>query len=157
MLILDFSNYLDINVYVGKLSEQHFKVWLLFNPGDKILFLWKFYEVRISEWNLSVLPSKIRHGDFLRPSVLRHTCTTPMASEFFLGFMHFYRFLDFFWIFLGGFFFDIFRKFHIFLKKKLFSYLYLRISVCPLSVTLRLPPLDSETGGLESSGRILSS
>ena len=42
MLILHFSNYLDINVCVGKLSEHHFNVWLSSNPGDKILFLLKF-------------------------------------------------------------------------------------------------------------------
>ena len=30
-----FSNCLDINVYVGKLSEQHFNVCLFSNPGVK--------------------------------------------------------------------------------------------------------------------------
>ena len=52
MLIWYFSNNLDIYHYVGKLPEQHFSVWLFFNPGDTILFLLKFYEARISEWNI---------------------------------------------------------------------------------------------------------
>ena len=53
MLIWYFSNNLDINDYVGKLPEQHFSVGLFSNPGDKILFLLKFTEARISEWNLT--------------------------------------------------------------------------------------------------------
>ena len=52
MLIWYFSNYLDIYDYVGELPKQHFSVWLLSNPGDKILFLLKFYEARVSEWNI---------------------------------------------------------------------------------------------------------
>ena len=54
MLIWYFSNKLDIYDYVGKLPEQHFSVWLLYNPGDKILFLLKFNEARISEWNIYI-------------------------------------------------------------------------------------------------------
>ena len=38
--------------YVAKLPEQHFSVWLFSNPGDNILFLLKFNEARISEWNI---------------------------------------------------------------------------------------------------------
>ena len=52
MLIWYFSDNLDIYDYVGKLQEQHFSVWLFANPGDKILFLLKFNEARISEWNI---------------------------------------------------------------------------------------------------------
>ena len=52
MFIWYFSNNLDICEYVGKLPEQHFSVLLFSNPGDKISFLLKFYEARISEWNL---------------------------------------------------------------------------------------------------------
>ena len=52
MLIWYFSNNLDIYYYVGKLPQQHFSVWLFWNPGDKILSLLKFDEARISEWNL---------------------------------------------------------------------------------------------------------
>ena len=50
---LVFFNNLDINYYdyVGKLPEQHFSVWLFSNPGDKISFLLKFNEARISECN----------------------------------------------------------------------------------------------------------
>ena len=44
-----FPTILNLYEYVGKLPEQHFSVWLFFNPGDKILFLLKFYEARISE------------------------------------------------------------------------------------------------------------
>ena len=53
MLIWYFSNNLDIYYHVGKLPEQHFSEWLLSNPGDKILFLFKFDEARISEWNIN--------------------------------------------------------------------------------------------------------
>ena len=49
-----FYNNLDIYEYVGKLQEQYFSVWLLTNPGDKVLFLLKFYEASISEWNLRI-------------------------------------------------------------------------------------------------------
>ena len=52
MLIWYFSNNLDIYDYVGKLPEQHFSVWFFSNPGDKMLFLLKFNEARISECNL---------------------------------------------------------------------------------------------------------
>ena len=52
MLIWYFSNNLDIYYNFEKLPEQHFRVWLFFNPGDKVLFLLKFNEARISEWNL---------------------------------------------------------------------------------------------------------
>ena len=52
MLILYLSNNLDIHDYVGKMPKQHFGVWLFSNPGDKILFLLKFNEARISEWNI---------------------------------------------------------------------------------------------------------
>ena len=52
MLIWYFSNNLDIYV-VGKLPEQHFCVWLLSDPGDNILFLLKFHEAMISEWNVN--------------------------------------------------------------------------------------------------------
>ena len=52
MLIWYFSNNLDIHDYVGKLPEQHFSVWLFSNPRDKILFLLKFNEAMISEWNI---------------------------------------------------------------------------------------------------------
>ena len=55
MLIWYFSNNFDIYYYVGKLPKQHFSVWLVSNQGDEILFLLKFNEVRISEWNLNVL------------------------------------------------------------------------------------------------------
>ena len=46
-----FSNHLDIYEYVEKLPEQHFSVWLLYNPGDKIFFLLK-NEARIWEWSV---------------------------------------------------------------------------------------------------------
>ena len=52
MLIWYISNNLDIHDYVGKLPEQHFSEWLFSNPGDNILFLLKFIEARISEWDL---------------------------------------------------------------------------------------------------------
>ena len=52
MLFWYFSNNLDIYDYVGKLLEQHFRVWLFSNPGGKILFLLEFNEARISEWNV---------------------------------------------------------------------------------------------------------
>ena len=52
MLMWYFSNNLDIYDYVGKLPKQHFSVWLFSNPGDKILFMLKFNEARISEWNV---------------------------------------------------------------------------------------------------------
>ena len=55
ILILYFSNNLDKYDYVGKLPEQHFSVWLFFNPGDNILFLLKFNEARISKWNICLL------------------------------------------------------------------------------------------------------
>ena len=48
MLIL----HIDINVYVGKFSKQRLNVWLFSNPGDKILFLLRFYKVRILEWKI---------------------------------------------------------------------------------------------------------
>ena len=48
-----FSNDLDIFDYVGNLPEQHFSVWLFSNPGDRILFLLKFNEARITEWKVS--------------------------------------------------------------------------------------------------------
>ena len=51
MLIWYFSNNLDIYDYVGKLPYQNFSVWLFSNKGDTILFLLKFNEARISEWN----------------------------------------------------------------------------------------------------------
>ena len=54
MLIWYFSNDLDKYDYVEKLPEQHFSVWLISNPGDTILFLLKFIEARISEWNVYV-------------------------------------------------------------------------------------------------------
>ena len=57
MLIWYFSNNLDIYEYVGKLPEQHCSVWLFSNPGDNILFLLKFDEARISEWNVYILYS----------------------------------------------------------------------------------------------------
>ena len=37
MLVKQFSNSPDIYGYVEKIPEQHFNVWLLSNPGDKIL------------------------------------------------------------------------------------------------------------------------
>ena len=52
MLNWYFSNNLDIYDYVGKLTEQYFSVWLISDPGDKILFLLKFKEARISELNI---------------------------------------------------------------------------------------------------------
>ena len=51
---LVFFNNLDIYDYVGKLPEQHFSVCFFSNPGDKTLFLLKFNEARISEWNVWV-------------------------------------------------------------------------------------------------------
>ena len=57
-----FSNNLDIYEYVGKLSEQHFSVWLFSNPGDKILFLLKIIEARISEWSKTYGPKIYSHG-----------------------------------------------------------------------------------------------
>ena len=50
---LVFSNNLDM--YVAELPEQHFSVWLFSNPGNKIFFLLKFNEAKISEWNINVL------------------------------------------------------------------------------------------------------
>ena len=64
MFIWYFSNNLDINDYVGKLLEQHFSVWLFSNPGDKILFLLKFNEAMISEWNITK-GYDFRHFQFL--------------------------------------------------------------------------------------------
>ena len=55
MLIWYFSNNIDKYDHVGKMPEQHFSVWLFFNPGDTILFLLKFNEARISEWNIGKL------------------------------------------------------------------------------------------------------
>ena len=53
MLIWNFSNkYLDIYEYVGKFLEQHFSVGLFSDPGVKIVYLLKFNDARISEWNL---------------------------------------------------------------------------------------------------------
>ena len=52
-----FSNNLDIYDYVGKLPEQYLSVWLFSNPGDKILFLLKFNEARISECNICMTDS----------------------------------------------------------------------------------------------------
>ena len=49
MLIWYFSNNLDIYDYVGKLPDQHLSVWLFSNPGDNILFLFKFNEPRRKE------------------------------------------------------------------------------------------------------------
>ena len=49
-----FPHNLDIYYYVGKLPEQHSSVWLFSNPGDKLLFLLKFHEARISEWNVCI-------------------------------------------------------------------------------------------------------
>ena len=59
MLIWYFSNNLDIYDYVVKLPEQHFSVCLFSNSGDKILFLLKFYEAMISEWNMHIQKNKI--------------------------------------------------------------------------------------------------
>ena len=59
MLIWYFSNNFDIHDYVGKLPKQHCSEWLFSNPGDKILFLLKFYEARISEWNITKLTNWI--------------------------------------------------------------------------------------------------
>ena len=56
--------------YVGKLPEQHFSVWLFLNPGNKILFLLKFIEARISEW--SVYDQMQRRGWFDPQVVLPH-------------------------------------------------------------------------------------
>ena len=53
MLIWYFSNDLDTYDYVEKLPKQHFSVWLFSNPGDQIIFLLKFNEARISEWNVN--------------------------------------------------------------------------------------------------------
>ena len=64
MVICNISNHLDIYDYVGKLPEQHFSVWLFSNPGDKIVFLLKFYEARISEWNLFQVPPAQREFGF---------------------------------------------------------------------------------------------
>ena len=61
MLIWYFSNNLDIYDYVGKLPEQYFSVWLLSNPGDNILFLLKFHEARISEWNVYIYQVSVSH------------------------------------------------------------------------------------------------
>ena len=52
MLIWYFSNNLDICYFVGKMPEEYFSVWLFSKPGDKILFMLKFNEARISEWNV---------------------------------------------------------------------------------------------------------
>ena len=53
MLIWYLSNNLDIFDYVAKLPEQHFTVWWFFlNQGDNILFLLKFNEASILEWNI---------------------------------------------------------------------------------------------------------
>ena len=59
MLIWYFSNNLDIYYYVGKLPNQNFNARLFSNPGDKLLFLLKFDEGRISEWNITTLYSFI--------------------------------------------------------------------------------------------------
>ena len=49
MLIWYFSNNLDIYEYVGKLPDHLFIVCWFSDPGDKILFVLKFNEARISE------------------------------------------------------------------------------------------------------------
>ena len=36
------------------MPEQHFVAWLFSNSGDKILFLLKFNEASISEWNMTI-------------------------------------------------------------------------------------------------------
>ena len=59
MLIWYFSNNLDVYDYVGKLPEQLFSVQLFSNPVDKISFLLKFNEVRISEWNICMTERKV--------------------------------------------------------------------------------------------------
>ena len=59
MLILYFSNNLDIYKYVGKLSEQYFSVWLFSNPGDKIVFLLKFNEAIYLK---AKLPNRLREN-----------------------------------------------------------------------------------------------
>ena len=71
MLICHFYNHLDIYDYVGKLPEQHFSVFLFFNPGDKILFLLQFIEARISEWNIIYLTFFFSHY-FLIIHILLH-------------------------------------------------------------------------------------
>ena len=58
---LVFSNNLDIYDLVWKLPEQHFSVWLFCNPGNTIVFVLKFNEPRISEWNLPILHQIILH------------------------------------------------------------------------------------------------
>ena len=60
MLIWYLSNNLDIYDYVGKLPEQHFSVWLFSNPGDNKLFLLKFNEARISEWNIYIFFNSVK-------------------------------------------------------------------------------------------------
>ena len=63
MLISYFYNNLDIYDYVGKLPKLNFSVWLFSNPEDKILFLLKFNEARISKWNIYIFfLKKINHG-----------------------------------------------------------------------------------------------
>ena len=54
MLIWYFSINLGLYDNVGKLPKQHFCVRLFSNPGDNILFLLKFHEARISEWNVVI-------------------------------------------------------------------------------------------------------
>ena len=49
-------------IMLEKLPEQHFSLWLFFNPGDKMLFLLKFNEARISEWNIN----KVFRGYFFQ-------------------------------------------------------------------------------------------
>ena len=56
ILIWHFYNNLDIYECVENCQKTktkiHFSVWLLSNPGDTVLFLLKYKEVRISEWNI---------------------------------------------------------------------------------------------------------
>ena len=73
MLFWQLSNIIIYVKIVGKLPKQHLSVWLFSNPGDKILFLLKFNEARILEWNLRKKESCF--GRSATPGVFRELCS----------------------------------------------------------------------------------
>ena len=81
ILILHFTNYLDINVYVWKLFEQHFNAWMFSNPGDKILFMLNFCEVRISEWIVTLCRVTLFRVTLFRVTLFRVTLSRVTLSR----------------------------------------------------------------------------
>ena len=62
------------------MPEQHFSVWLFFNPGDKTLFLLKSFEVRISEWTIRILKICIFIDNFLADPGKASGCFTNTSA-----------------------------------------------------------------------------